>query len=394
MSWHDKPFEEVLAAFNVRPDKGLDAHQVKEMKEKYGENIYLTQKQTPAWLIFLEQFNNPIIYILIAAAILNYFFSDLKDTLVIGGVIILNAILGYVQEQRASDALKTLRQMAAPLARVIRWNSQASIREGTQQFIQTSEVVCGDIIVLESGMRVPADARLIDVHSLLVDESLLTGESFSITKKHDIVYETSSDLADRLNMVYSGSIIQKGRGLAVVTAVGNNTEIGKISKYIAEAEDTISPIQYQIEKFGKGLSIAILFCVLAIFVIGIIGGNQWVEMLMTSVALAVSAIPEGLPIAVTITLSIGVYQMAKHNAVVKKLSAVETLGSTNIICTDKTGTLTRNQMAATELFAGFEEYHISGGGYAIKGEVFDKATNKQVNYDYNKALEFRGLKRL
>ena len=269
--------------------------------------------------------------------------------------------------------------MDAPTARVIRNKNQI--------IIPAEDLVVGDIVLLESGMRVPADARLIDTNSLLVDESMLTGESFAINKKYDAILSESAPLGDRITMVYSGTIIQKGRATGVVTAVGKHTEFGKISEKVAEAEETVSPLQIQIAKFGKGLSIGILLIVIAIFIVGFLRGYEWITMFMTSVGLAVSAIPEGLPVAVTITLSIGIYQMAKHKAIVKKLAAVETLGSTNVICTDKTGTLTKNQMTVTRIFAGGEEYDVVGSGYQKDGFVKPKNSESKVFATDNKSLE-------
>ncbi len=379
MNWHSKPYDEVLKHWDVQPDKGLTDKQVKENREKFGTNDITSKNAKPDWKLLLEQFNNPIIFILIIAAVLNSIISDFKDTIFIVFVIILNTTIGFLQERKASNELKMLKQLAAPNARVI--------RNGIQITIPTSEVVCGDIFVLESGMKAPADGRLIEVNNLLIDESMLTGESFSIHKSVKPTFPHNAPLGDTINMVYSGTIVQKGRAIGVVCEVGNATEFGKISEKISEAEDTVSPLLHQIEKFSKALSITIMSIVVAIFIVGFLRGNDLVTMFMTSVGLAVSAIPEGLPVAVTITLSIGVSQMARHKAIVKKLAAVETLGSTNVICTDKTGTLTKNQMTATKLFCGGEEYIVSGTGYSKEGKVVYKESGEPVNYNFKKALE-------
>ncbi len=379
MSWHTLDLKDIYKKFDVNPEIGLNEEKIQKNRQEFGENIILSKKPKPDWVLFLEQFNNPIIYILIVAAIINALVSDLKDTIVISAVIILNTVIGFIQERRASDALKLLSKMAAPVARVI--------RNGVQQSIPTEEVVCGDIILLESGMRVPADARLIELNNLSVDESMLTGESFAVEKKVDAKISESAPIGDRFNYIYSGTIIIKGRATAVVTAVGNHTEFGKISEKVAEAEDSVSPLQHQIEKFSKGLSLAILGAVLLIFIIGLIRNNSLITMFLTSVGLAVSAIPEGLPVAVTITLSIGISQMAKHKAIVKKLSAVETLGSTNFICTDKTGTLTKNQMTVTKLFVAGDDFYVSGSGYHPDGIIFNSLSGDEVKHDYNLALE-------
>ncbi|MCX6155519.1 MAG: HAD-IC family P-type ATPase [Candidatus Kapabacteria bacterium] len=378
MLWHAKSINETLENFKVDPKIGLRENEVTANRRKYGENAIISKKNKAAWLLLLEQFNNPVIIILIVSAILTAILKDYNDTIVIAFVVILNTIIGFVQERRAADALNALKKLASPVARVI--------RNGQQTSIATNEVVCGDILVLESGMRSPADGRLIDTHNFLVDESMLTGESFSINKKHDTVLEDNLALGDKINMIYGGTIIQKGRGLAVVTSVGEHTEFGKISKDIAEAEESESPLQNNIAKFGKWLSLTIIVLILVIFLIGLLQGVNYLVMFLTSVGLAVSAIPEGLPVAVTITLSIGIRQMAKNKAIVKKLAAVETLGSTNVICTDKTGTLTRNQMIVTRFYAGGKHYQVTGAGYHTDGVIIDKLDNKVIDYQNNEAV--------
>jgi Ca2+-transporting ATPase len=379
MSWHWKTIEETLNDFDVNPKEGLDDEKIQTMRDKYGINELTVAKKKSNIILFLQQFNDPVLYILMVAAILNAILAELKDTFVIAAVVILNSTIGFIQEGRASAALKALRDMAAPTARVI--------RNGISQHIPTNEVVVGDIIQLESGVRSPADARLIDTQNLIVDESMLTGESFAIIKQANEVLEEKCSLGDRITMIYSGTIVQKGRGIGVVTDVGQHTEFGKISKKVAEADETISPLQHQMEKFSKILSIGIMATVAAIFLIGYLSGNHWLTMFLTSVGLAVSAIPEGLPVAVTITLSIGISQMAKQKAIVKKLSAVETLGSCNIICTDKTGTLTKNQMIVTRIFCGNEYFKVIGNGYAKEGMVIEAKNSKQINYGVYNALD-------
>lgn len=378
MKWHSKTIEEALKYFGTDREAGLSANKVKEMEQKCGSNSMEERKSKSKIVLLLEQFNNPLIYILIAAAIVTAIVADPTDSIVIAVVVILNTLIGFFQEIRAEDALKALQEMAAPHARVI--------RDGKQQEILTSEVVCGDIILLESGARVPADGRLISSQNLLVDESMLTGESFSIEKNSEKIIEEDASLGDRINYVYSGTIIQKGRGQAVVTAVGKNAEFGKISKQVAEAEEQLSPLQINLAKLGKWIGISIMIAVVFIFIIGFMQGNGWAIMLLTSIGLAVSAIPEGLPVAVTITLSIGIYQMAKHKAVVKKLAAVETLGSTNIICSDKTGTLTKNQMTVTRMYSGGRDLTVTGTGYGRKGEVF--YGDEKLVFDSFPSLEY------
>jgi len=379
MNWYSESIDKVLDFHKVSKDLGLNDASVLENQTQYGLNKLPEQKPTPTWILFIQQFNDPIIYILVLAGILNSFVSGWHDAIVIFMAVILNSVIGFVQESKAADALKALQSMTAPIARVK--------RNGVDIKIPTSEVTIGDLIVLESGDRVPADARLIDSHSLLIDESMLTGESFAIEKKHSHIVKLDSALGDRINMLYSGTIVQRGRGLAIVTGIGTSTEFGKISQSVAETEDAESPLQINVDNFGKKLSLSILIVVIGIFIVGFFQGNNWLNMLLTSVGLAVSAIPEGLPVSITITLSVGLYQMSKQNAVVKKLAAVETLGSTNVICSDKTGTLTKNQMTVMHLFAGGVDYDVSGSGYNANGEVIRHKDKSSVKVNTNKSLQ-------
>lgn len=381
MDWYSKPLQEAIRFYDTSAENGLNDSDIAKNIAKYGKNELPKPKETPPIILFLQQFNDPIIYILIVAAVLNSILAEPKDAIVIGFVVLLNTIIGFVQESRAADALKALQDMTAPTARVI--------RSGIHKVVNTSELTLGDVIVLESGDRVPADARLIDSHNLLVNESMLTGESLRSEKNAKGIYELNSALGDRKNIVYSGTIVDKGRATAIVTGIGVNSEFGKISKNVLETESTDSPLQEKIEQFGKGLSIAILTTIVVIFLIGIYNDINWLQMFLASVGLAVSAIPEGLPVSVTITLSIGLYQMAKQNAVVKKLAAVETLGSTNVICTDKTGTLTKNQMTVVNFNVADTNYTVSGSGYAVEGEV--TVNEQKINSEHNEAIKIFSL---
>lgn len=379
MKWYSEPINKVLEEFKIEKEKGLTSEQVVDSHNKYGFNKMPEPIPTPYWIVLLQQFNDPIIYILIVAGIINGLTSGWHDSIVIAVVILLNTIIGFFQEIKAASALKALQNMTAPTARVI--------RDGEHLTIATTEVATGDIIVLESGDRVSADARLLETHNLLVDESMLTGESFAIHKKHDAIVPEISSLGDRINMVYSGTIIQKGRALAVVSAVGINSEFGKISEKMAESESEETPLQKYIDDFGKKLSISILTIVVLIFAVGLLRGFNWINMLLTSVGIAVSAIPEGLPVSITITLSVGLNQMSKQRAIVKKLAAVETLGSTNVICSDKTGTLTKNQMTVMNMFVGEQEYEVTGSGYEIDGKVISQKDKISCDVNTSKALQ-------
>lgn len=379
MNVHASPTHEVLARYGVSPEEGVTEQKIDTLRAEYGFNEIPPPKEKPLWLQFLMEFHDPIMYILIVAGIINAIVAEPTDAIVIGFVVVLNTIIGFVQERRAEAALKALKNFAPPTARVI--------RNGRQVEIEAREVVCGDILLVESGTRVAADARLIETLTLQVDESMLTGESVATTKDYRAIVEERAPLGDRSTMLFSGTIVQRGRGKAVVTAIGTHTEFGKISQNITETETADSPLQERLEHFGKYLSIAIMVVVGLIFLIGWLRGNPVVTMLLTSVGLAVSAIPEGLPVSVTITLSIGMARMAQRNAIVRRLVAVETLGSTNVICSDKTGTLTRNQMTAVKILTGKEVFSITGSGYSKKGEILNNAS-QPVLYGENQALHW------
>lgn len=361
MKWSAEPIEKVVHALESSVDKGLTAEGVTRSRARYGLNALPREKEISPIRVLLAQINNPIIYILLVAAVLTAFLADLADSIVIFAVVVINTLIGYYQETKAEAAMRALKDLTSPTARVL--------RHATQMTLPSSELVCGDIVLLESGTKIPADIRLIEAQDLLVDESMLTGESLHVRKRAETLVAENAALGDRINMLYSGTVVQRGRGRGIVVAVGVQSELGKITKNIVEAEDAISPLQRRLERFGKKLSIAIGIAIAVMFLAGWLQGNSLLQMFLTSVGLAVSAIPEGLPVSVTVALSIGVYSMAKKNAIIRKLAAVETLGSTTVICTDKTGTLTENAMTVTNVYAGGERYDVSGLGYDRNGTI-------------------------
>ncbi|MFZ1730981.1 MAG: HAD-IC family P-type ATPase [Bacteroidota bacterium] len=360
-NWHSLPLQEIFDAFGTNPSDGLSAESLELSRKANGANVLPREKIKPGYIVLLEQMNNPIIIILLVAAVLTAFLADLADSIVIFAVVIINTLIGYYQESKAEAAMRALKDLTSPTARVL--------RNGTQATLPSTELVCGDIVFVESGTKVPADIRLIDSQELMIDESMLTGESMHTLKKADAEIATDASLGDRSNMLYSGTVVQRGRGKGLVVAVGVLSELGQITKNIVEAEETISPLQLRLARFGKNLSITIGIAIGVLFIAGWLQGNSLLQMFLTSVGLAVSAIPEGLPVSVTVALSIGVYSMAKKNAIIRKLAAVETLGSTTIICTDKTGTLTENAMTVTRIIAGGETFEVSGIGYDADGAI-------------------------
>ncbi|HWT74577.1 MAG TPA: calcium-translocating P-type ATPase, PMCA-type [Mobilitalea sp.] len=365
MYWHNLSIEEVLKKLEVSIDQGLTTKEVKQRQQTYGSNILTAKKGKNLLLRFFAQFADFMIIILIFAAIISFIVSyldgepDFVDPVIILLIITVNATLGVMQEARAEKALEALKKMSAPSAHVL--------REGKVSVIESSELVPGDIILLETGAYVPADARLLTSVNLKVEEASLTGESHPVDKVAEIALKQETSLGDRINLVMATSTITYGRGLAVVTETGMNTQVGHIATLIMEDETPMTPLQKRLAKTGKVLGIAAIIICIIIFIMGILKHLPIFDMFMTSVSLAVAAIPEGLPAIVTIMLSLGVQRMAKKNAVIRKLPAVETLGSATVICSDKTGTLTQNVMTVTQIssISGKEKMNSDFGNFLL-----------------------------
>jgi Ca2+-transporting ATPase len=345
---HYGDLKEILQQLRVEPEQGLSTVEAKERLLEYGENKLRERKRKTNVQRFLEQFQDVMILILIAAAVISFFVSFYEgegffEPVLILLIVVLNAIMGVIQESKAEQALEALKKLSSPHARVI--------RDGKERIIEAAHLVPGDIMLVEAGDFVPADARLINSASLKVEESALTGESVPVEKDAEADVAKDSPLGDRYNMIYSGCGITYGRALAVVTGTGMNTEMGKIANLLAEETEGQTPLQQKLASLGKYLGIAALMACAIIFLIGLLEGMHIMEIFMISVSLAVSAIPEGLPAIVTIVLAIGVQRMVKRNAIIRRLPAVETLGSASVICSDKTGTLTQNRMTVVRAFA-------------------------------------------
>ncbi|MDO5294585.1 MAG: calcium-translocating P-type ATPase, PMCA-type [bacterium] len=347
MYWHNMSYKDVATELEVNPEIGLTKKEATQRLHKYGPNELLTKKNKPLIMKFIEQFKDFMIITLIAAAGISFLVSllegqcDLVDPIIILLIITLNAILGVIQEAKAERSLDALKKLSAPNALVK--------RDGTIETIESSKLVPGDIIYLEAGYFVPADARLIESVNLKVEESSLTGESTPVEKEADLILKENTILGERHNLVLSSSIVTYGRGSAIVIKTGMNTEVGHIARMIMNDDSPSTPLQKRLADTSKILGVTALGICIVIFILGIIKKMPIFDMFMTSVSLAVAAIPEGLPAIVTIMLSLGVQRMAKKNSVIRKLPAVETLGSATIICSDKTGTLTQNQMTVTKI---------------------------------------------
>ncbi|WP_058486145.1 calcium-translocating P-type ATPase, SERCA-type [Defluviitalea phaphyphila] len=360
-SFFNKSVEEVVKNLKTNIKKGISQEEALKRREKYGENRLREKKGRGIFSVFLDQFKDFLVIILIIASIVSFLVKEEKDAIIILTIVILNALLGVFQENRAGNALKALKDMAAPRAKVI--------RDGSLQKVLSSELVLGDIVVLEAGDYIPADLRLIESVNLKVQESILTGESISIEKNADKIVEKDAGIGDRINCVFMGTIVTYGRGKGVVIGTGMNTEIGKVASMLEEVEEEKTPLQKKLSQLGKLLGSVCLGICIIIFILGMLRGEEFIKIFMTAVSLAVAAIPEGLPTVVTVVLALGMQKMIKRNAIIKTLGGVETLGSTTVICTDKTGTLTQNKMTVIKVFDGESTWNISGKGYIPKGEI-------------------------
>jgi len=358
--WHHLPTDEVLDLLESDREKGLDLFEIENRQKRFGPNVITAKKGKSPLMLFMLQFHQPLVYILLAAGVITALLQEWVDSGVILGVVLVNAAIGFMQESKAVRAIEALARLMTTEATVL--------RAGERLRISASAVVPGDIVFLQSGDKVPADMRLFQIRELQIDESALTGESVPVSKRTEVLNHDAL-LADRHNMAYASTLVTYGQGSGVVVSTGDRTEVGRISQLISTAADLETPLSRKIAKFSHFLLYAILALATITFAAGIIQGQAAVDMFMAAVALAVGAIPEGLPAAMTITLAIGVSRMARRRAIIRKLPAVETLGSTTVICSDKTGTLTENQMTVQEIMVGDDQFSVSGAGYVPSGKI-------------------------
>ena len=360
-NWHQVSATEATRRLGVDPVSGLSSDEAATRQSKYGPNRLKEVPPRSRWLLLLDQFKGILILVLIGAAVLAAAIGDLTDAVVILIVVMINAVLGFSQEYRAEKSLAALKKMLAPTAEVR--------RDSRTMVLPADELVPGDIVLLGPGDRVPADGRVIATHGFEVDESSLTGESRTVGKQVDPLAGENIPLAERANLFYMNTTVTRGRAEMVVTATGMHTELGLLADMLGEAKDSPTPLQIQLDSLGKRLALIAGIVVAFMLVAGLLRGEPWVIMIMTAIALAVAAIPEGLPAVVTVTLAIGLQRMARNQAIVKRLAAVETLGCTSVICTDKTGTLTVNQMTVRQLYTSGRHLRVSGEGYGTAGEI-------------------------
>ncbi|PZV96453.1 cation-transporting ATPase F [Micromonospora phaseoli] len=360
---------EVVLLLETDPQRGLSSTEANRRLERYGRNVLPAAGGGGVLRRILRQFHNPLIYVLIAASVVTVFLGEYVDSAVIFAVVLINAAIGYVQESRAEAALDSLRSMVRTEARVV--------RDGELRSISSDELVPGDLVRLEAGDKVPVDLRLVRLAELRIDESALTGESVPVDKL-EAELPVGTPVADRRNMVWSGTLVAAGSGTGIAVATGAETELGQIHRLVGAAEVLATPLTRKLARFSKVLTVIILVLAAVTFAVGLLRGQDAVETFTATVALAVGAIPEGLPAAVTITLAIGVTRMARRRAVIRRLPAIETLGSTTLVCSDKTGTLTENQMTVRALWTPDGGYEVTGSGYRPEGEIRDDGRSSEA----------------
>ena len=388
--WHSQEIDEVAAQLKTRLDAGLSTAEAQTRLAQLGPNELLENPPTPFWKLVLEQLNSFIVILLIVASIVSALLGDTIEAVVILAIVVLNAVLGVVQESRAEKALAALKKMAAPEAE--------TVRDGHRVRVSSRELVPGDVVLIEAGNYIPADLRLIESVNLKIDEASLTGESVAAEKQATDTMNPDVPLSDRRNAAYMGTLVTYGRGKGIVVGTGMNTQMGMIATMLQSVEDEQTPLQKKLDQLGKMLGLAALVICAMVFGVYVLRAiaNPTVELgtaiadaFLISVSLAIAAVPEGLPAVVTITLAIGMHEMIKHHALIRKLAAVETLGSATIICSDKTGTLTQNEMTVVKLWAHHSEVEVSGQGYQPEGRFTHSKANREL--DVQSDVEVAGL---
>ncbi len=358
--WHTLSTEEVLQHLTTPAREGLSSEEVARRRAQYGLNRLAEAPRTTFWQTLWEQFNNFVVWLLVVAAVVSALLGDWVEAGAIMAIVVLNAALGVIQERRAEEALAKLQQLAAPEAHVI--------RDGRRQVVPASELVPGDIVLLESGNFVPADVRLLEAVNLRVDEAALTGESVPVEKDATIRLDADVPLGDRANTAFMGTLVTYGRGRGVVVATGMRTQLGLIAQMLQSVEMEQTPLQRRLDELGRTLGWAALAVCGLVFLVGWLRGYNPLDMFLIAVSLAIAAVPEGLPAVVTITLALGMREMIKRHALIRRLASVETLGSATVICSDKTGTLTQNEMTVTRLWADGQMIEVTGSGYSPVGD--------------------------
>lgn len=372
VKWYQMSIEHVEQKLHVSARHGLAPQQINERRKQFGENTVEGERPTPMWLVFLKQFQDFMVLILLAATLIAGLLGEYIDAIAIMAIVFANGIFGFFQEQKAEKSLDKLKELSAPMATVLRNNEW--------QKIKSKEVVVGDVVKLTSGDRIPADMRIVKSSGLEIEESTLTGESLPVTKVSRHIEQEGLDAQDQTNMGFMGTLITRGSGIGIVVGTGMNTVMGQIASLLAGTKKTITPLEHKLAELGKVLIAVVVVLTFLVVGIGVYQGHPVYNMFLAGVSLAVAAIPEGLPAIVTVALSLGVQRMIRRKAIVRNLSAVETLGCTSVICSDKTGTITENQMTVKEIFLNEKSLQVTGEGYDIEGDYM--LNNRKVDRDY------------
>ncbi|AIF43815.1 calcium-translocating P-type ATPase, SERCA-type [Virgibacillus sp. SK37] len=372
MKWYQLDVEKVEQKLHVVTNRGLSPKQVEQRRKQYGFNVLESQKNVSKWLLFLKQFQDFMVLVLLAATLIAGILGEYVDAIAIMVIVLVNGFIGYFQEQKAENSLEKLKELSAPMASVF--------RDGKWEKIPSREVVVGDIVRITSGDRVPADIRITKSNSLETEESALTGESLPVAKHATPINREHVDAQDQVNMGFMGTLVTRGSAIGIVVGTGMNTMMGQIASLMVNTKKVMTPLERKLAELGKILIVVALFLTALVVVLGVIQGHPIYNMFLAGVSLAVAAIPEGLPAIVTVALSLGVQRMIRKKAIVRKLSAVETLGCASVICSDKTGTMTENKMTVKELFLNGEQLYVSGDGYDIRGDFYHSDTKLDTNY--------------
>jgi len=363
ITWHALSREEVLKKLNSGFEKGLSSKEAAKRQEKYGLNQLTEGKKTTFWELVYEQLNNFVILMLIVAAVISAFLGEVVNAGAIVAIVVLNTVMGVIQDSRAQQELEALKKMASPEAQIL--------RDGHRVSLPARELVPGDIVFLETGNFIPSDVRLLEAINLKIEEAALTGESVPVEKNAVSVIDSEASIGDRKNTAFSGTVVTYGRGKGVVVSTGMHTQLGLIATMLQSVEEEETPLQRRLDELGKTLGWASMVISGLVFVSGWIEGGDVLEMFMVAVSLAIAAVPEGLPAVVTISLALGMREMVKKNALIRRLSSVETLGSATVICSDKTGTLTQNAMTVTRIWVDGKALEVTGSGYTPTGDFID-----------------------
>lgn len=383
MEWYHLTVEQLEHDLQVDKEKGLDTHEVEDRQRKFGKNIVEGARKPSNWFLFLKQFQDFMVLILLGATLIAGLLGEYIDAIAILVIVMINGIIGFFQEYRAESSLEKLKELSAPSSYVL--------RDGSWTRIPSTEVVVGDIIRLNRGDRITADIRIFESYGLETEESALTGESLPVHKETLPLEEESLEAQDQTNMAFMGTVVTKGLGTGVVVAVGMNTVMGQIATLLTSTEENITPLEHKLAELGKILIVLVLLLTALVVMIGVFQGHPTYHMFLAGISLAVAAIPEGLPAIVTVALSLGVQRMIRRKTIVRKLSSVETLGCATIICSDKTGTITENEMTVKQIFLNNHFIEVTGDGYQIEGDFFMNGNKIQEEYPNLQSMLIYGM---